>query len=165
MFYGVAWLARNAKGGARAGEADFVVAHPERGALVLEVKGGEIHRDQATGRWTSVDKGHHPHAIHDPFDQVRASKHALIDKLHEHPVLGREHLPVGHGVVLPDCANPHRPLTPDALPEITVFADDMPRVGERVARMLRYWCHQAAVPSRPTASFMPALKEAPRSQL
>ena len=74
----------------------------------------------------------YPHPIHDPFDQVRASKHALLEKLKEHPALGHARVPAGHGAIFPDCATPHRPLDPDAVPQITVFADDMPRLGDRV---------------------------------
>ena len=40
VFYSVAWLTKAAGQAARDGEADFVVAHPEMGVLVLEVKGG-----------------------------------------------------------------------------------------------------------------------------
>ena len=51
VFHGVRWLARRRGGGATDGEADFVVAHPHYGVLVLEVKdidrpGGGRARDQ-----------------------------------------------------------------------------------------------------------------------
>jgi hypothetical protein len=159
VFYSVAWLSRNPRSGAHEGEVDFVVAHAERGVLLLEVKGGRICRDQGTGRWTSIDRAGFPHSIHDPFDQVRASRHALIEKLKDHPLFGRARVPVGHGVVLPDCASPHCPLAPDALPEITVFAEDMPCIGERVNRMLRYWKGQATAGGPPNPHFLPALTE------
>jgi hypothetical protein len=38
VFYSVAWLSKAPTAAARDGEADFVVVHPERGALLLEVK-------------------------------------------------------------------------------------------------------------------------------
>ena len=50
LFENVAWLGRTApERGLRDGEADIVVAHPDRGFLVFEVKSGEIQRD-AHGR-------------------------------------------------------------------------------------------------------------------
>ena len=119
VFYGVAWLAATPGTGARDGEVDFVVAHPDMGVLLLEVKGGAISRDGTTGHWTSVDHAGYPHPIHDPFAQVRASKHALLEKLKEHPTLRQSWIPMGHGVVLPDSARPDGPLAPDAPPEIT----------------------------------------------
>lgn len=139
VFYGVAWLTRSAGGGARDGEVDFVIAHQDRGLLLLEVKGGGVCRDETTGRWISVDRAGFPHVIHDPFAQLRASKNALLEKLKEHPKVGHAWIPVGHGVVLPDSACPGRPLAPDALPEVTVFAEDMSRIGECIDGMFRFW--------------------------
>ncbi|MCC6648408.1 MAG: NERD domain-containing protein [Polyangiaceae bacterium] len=60
----------------REGEADFVVLHPERGLLVLEVKGG---RPELAGRaWSRAGK-----AMRDPFDQARRSRYALLDAIEE----------------------------------------------------------------------------------
>jgi len=159
VFYGVAWLARDTRGGARDGEVDFVVAHAERGVLLLEVKGGRVCREAETGRWTSIDRQGFPHPIHDPFAQVRQCKHALLEKLKEHPAIGHAWVPMGHGVVLPDSANPHRPLGPDGPPEITVFADDMARIGERVAGMFDYWNARAAVRRPACPRLVPVLTE------
>jgi hypothetical protein len=46
------------------GETDFVLAHPERGLLVLEVKGGQV--EQRDGRWFSNDVP----LRHSPLDQA-----------------------------------------------------------------------------------------------
>lgn len=60
----------------REGEADFVILHPERGLLVLEVKGG---RPELTGRtWSRGGK-----QMRDPFDQARRSRYALLDAIEE----------------------------------------------------------------------------------
>jgi hypothetical protein len=40
VLHHVRWLEKRQGGRARDGETDFLVAHPEYGALVLEVKGG-----------------------------------------------------------------------------------------------------------------------------
>lgn len=53
----IGWTA--AHRGLRDGEADLLVAHPERGFLVFEVKSGRLSRDQ-TGRWWQGDKHLHP---------------------------------------------------------------------------------------------------------
>jgi len=159
VFYGVAWLSKAAGRAARDGEVDFVVAHPERGALLLEVKGGRVARDGATGQWRSVDRFGHVHPIHDPFAQVRASKHALLHKLQEHPVLRKAFLPLGHGVVLPDSKDPDRPLAPEAPPEITVFEDDLDRIAGRLDGMFAFWSGEVMgrMPSAP--GFLPLLTE------
>ncbi|MDH4225905.1 MAG: NERD domain-containing protein, partial [Deltaproteobacteria bacterium] len=55
VFHSVAWLGKNEKGH-RDGEADFVVAHPDWGALVVEVKGGGISFESQSGKWSSRDR-------------------------------------------------------------------------------------------------------------
>ena len=83
VFSQVHWLARRRSGGATDGEADFVIAHPRYGALVIEVKGGGIRRDAQTGQWFSIDRESAEHEIKDPFDQARRSMYALRDKIRE----------------------------------------------------------------------------------
>lgn len=159
VFYGVAWLSKSRRAAARDGEADFVVVDPERGALLLEVKGGRVCRDGASGKWQSIDHSGHVHAIHDPFAQVKASKHALLHKLQEHPALRSSFISLGHGVVLPDSANPHRPLAPDAPPEITLFADDLDRIAVRVDRMFDFWSGETLGRIRPAPQLVRTLTD------
>jgi hypothetical protein len=60
----------------REGEADFVILHPERGLLVLEVKGGN---PELVGRtWIRAGK-----ELRDPFDQARRSRYALLEAIEE----------------------------------------------------------------------------------
>jgi len=40
VFYSSPWLGTNFDGSEKDGEADFIVAHPNLGLLVIEVKGG-----------------------------------------------------------------------------------------------------------------------------
>jgi hypothetical protein len=158
VFYGVAWLGALGAG-ARDGEVDFVIAHPEGGILLLEVKGGAISRDGTTGRWTSVDHAGYPHPIQDPFAQVRTSKHALLEKFKEHPTLRHVWIPMGHGVVFPDSARPDVPLGPDAPPEITVFAEDMNHIDDCVEGMFDYWRRALERAERPGAGFVAAVTD------
>lgn len=159
VFYSVAWLSKAAGNAAQDGEVDFVVIHPDLGALLLEVKGGSVWREQMTGQWRSTSRSGKLYDIHDPFEQVRASKYALVEKFHEHPSLRRAWVPLAHGVVLPDTPNPARPLAPDAPPEITVFRDDMPRLGDRVRGMFDYWRAQGGRTTPPSRGFAVSLTE------
>ena len=167
VFYSVAWLTKAAGQAARDGEADFVVAHPEMGVLVLEVKGGRIGHDQVSGEWHSTDRGEHRHPIRDPFAQARQSHHALLHKLEEHPVIRRFYIKIGHGVVFPDSANPHRALVPDAEPAIMVFAEDLNHIDECVKRMFEYWHGRVGGAMSIAPGFVQALTEmlAPRFEL
>lgn len=99
IFTNVAWLGRTApERGLRDGEADIVLAHPDRGFLVFEVKSGEIQRD-AHGRWYAGARELKP----SPFDQAMTSMHALVNKLAELPDAPPNFQPIsGHAVALPD---------------------------------------------------------------
>lgn len=119
VFHSVAWLARDPRSGAQDGEADFVVAHPARGVLVLEVKGGRITYDGAAGRWYSNE-----HSIQDPFEQARGNKHSLLAKLKDLPYWRSRWLTIGHAVAFPDVVV-KRDLRLDAPHEIILDARDL----------------------------------------
>lgn len=138
VFYGAAWLGRRADRAPVDGEADFIVAHPDDGLLVLEVKGGGIARDGGTGQWSSRDRTGRVHRIKDPLDQAVRSKHALLQKLRDLPGFPAW-VDAGHGVVLPDSRRSARLLGPAAPSDIVAFADDMDRLGTRVHGMIRFW--------------------------
>jgi hypothetical protein len=89
VIYSAKWLAYVERGRARPGEADFVIAHPERGMLVMEVKGGGIGRDAAADRWYSVDRHGVRHAISDPVEQAKRNYYGLLDKLAAAPASRR----------------------------------------------------------------------------
>lgn len=139
VFYSVAWLSKPQRGSASDGEVDFIVAHPDDGVLLLEVKGGRVARDGDTGKWASIDRYDDAHSIKDPIEQVRKSKFSLLDKLNEHPKWGGRRIELGHGIVLPDCATPNAPLSADAPHEIVAFSADMEDLGSKVRQMYRYW--------------------------
>ncbi len=139
VYYSVAWLSKLERGNASDGEVDFVIAHPDEGILLLEVKGGRVARDGDTGKWASIDRNDVAHPIKDPIEQVRKSKFSLLDKLNEHPKWGSRRIELGHGIVLPDCATPDAPLSADAPHEIVAFAADMEDLGAKIRQMYRYW--------------------------
>ena len=98
IYPNVHWISRSRVGGpARDGETDLVIAHPERGLLIVEVKGGIIRRD-AQGRWYSgTNELKQP-----PFEQARISKYAILGKLREDPEWPDGNPRAGHAVAFPD---------------------------------------------------------------
>ena len=78
------------------GETDFLILHPERGALVIEVKGGGISIKK--GRWQSEDRDGEKHAI-DPIGQASAAKANLHKWLKAK--LGID-VPTDYVIILPD---------------------------------------------------------------
>lgn len=139
VYYSVAWLSKPQRGPASDGEVDFLIAHPDGGVLLLEVKGGRVTRDGDSGRWASIDRYDEAHPIRDPIEQVRKAKFALLDKLNEHPKWGSRRIELGHGIALPDCATPDTPLSADAPHEIVAFSTDMEDLGAKVRQMYGYW--------------------------
>lgn len=60
-------------------EADFLILWPDKGLLVLEVKGGTIRYVAETRQWFSRDFYDKEHLIKDPFEQAsKISIHCWI---------------------------------------------------------------------------------------
>lgn len=116
VFYSRPWLGLTWDGREIDGECDFVVAHPNRGMLAIEVKGGGIEYNPEEERWFSVDRYGCRHNIKNPVAQARTSKHELLRKLREDTAWRGRYIRARHGVILPDC-----------LPSSSDLGADMPR--------------------------------------
>ncbi len=134
VFHSVSWLLREPRSGAWNGEADFVIAHPEWGILVLEVKGGSLRYDARSGRWFSG-----PHPIQDPVRQARRNQHDLMDKLREHPRWPNRPILFGHAVAFPDLEVGAGDLRPDLPREIVLDRSDLRDTRAWLLRVFSYW--------------------------
>lgn len=107
VYYSRPWLGLTPYGEEKDGEADFVVVHPQRGLLVIEVKGGGIFWDPATDVWISQDRNDIRHVIKNPVKQARTSKHVLLDKAKEMNIWPKgRFIRTAHGVIFSDCPTP-----------------------------------------------------------
>jgi hypothetical protein len=117
----------------REGEADFVILHPERGLLVLEVKGG---RPELVGRlWKRGGK-----ELRDPFDQARRSRYALLDAIEERTRrrVHRKMFTHGDVVVFPHCQfTGDLPVNSD--PRIVVDALGVADLSMHIESAFRAW--------------------------
>ncbi|MBI3959018.1 MAG: ATP-binding domain-containing protein [Chloroflexi bacterium] len=138
VFYSVAWLSRSATN-AYDGEADFVVAHPDWGLLVLEVKGGSIGYDAARSAWTSTDRNGAVHTIKDPAGQARTGKHTLHRGLQALPGWNNRWLTLGHAVVFPDVDTGTQSLRLDLPAQIVIDRSGLEQIGERIERAFVYF--------------------------
>lgn len=135
VFHSVPWQAvRHGKQGD--GEADFVLAHPNRGVLVVEVKGGEIELND--GRWTSVSRDGSRHKIRDPFEQAVDSKYSLRSFLEERVPRLEGPPRIGHAVAFPD-VEVDIDLAPNAPREIIADWADLRRGAGWVNGVARHW--------------------------
>jgi hypothetical protein len=133
VFHSARWLVRDVRRGAHDGEADFVVAHPQHGILVVEAKGGLIRYDGAHGQWYS-----NKNEINDPFIQAERNKYSLLEMIKASPGLRDRWIPVGHAVAFPDCVV-DRHLRLDAPREIILDATDLPRIREWVEQTYAFY--------------------------
>jgi nuclease-like protein/AAA domain-containing protein/UvrD-like helicase family protein len=103
VYYSRPWWGISRTGAEVDGEADFVVAHPDKGVLFVEVKGGLVQHDSKTSNWTSTDRFGVTHRIKDPMQQALKSKHELLKKFRAVKGWPAHRVRMRHGVVLPDC--------------------------------------------------------------
>jgi len=138
VFYSFSWIVHRSTRGATEGEADFVVAHPDRGVLLVEVKGGFISYDGARGSWLSRDRDGMTYEI-DPIKQLRASKAALIDKVKSVRAWDGRWLDVGYCVAFPHVDRIACGSTADLPPEVIITRDDFASIQSRLAEIYEYW--------------------------
>ncbi|NLV73435.1 MAG: ATP-binding domain-containing protein [Chloroflexi bacterium] len=131
VFHSVRWLLRDGYSGTRDGEADFVVAHPDKGLLVIEVKGGSIGYDGALDQWSS-----NGNPIKDPFAQAQNNKYSLLSKLKEAPFWRDRFISLGHAVAFPD-VTVRGDLRMDAPREIILDRADMADLPAAIERIYR----------------------------
>ncbi len=137
VYHSVDWVLAGRDGPIQ-GEADFIVAHPEEGVLVLEAKGGALAYDPKTRRWSQSGHSGRHLLDEDPFHQARDEMHSLIDILSAQPGWERWRPSYGYGVAFPD-GSYDAPAHPAAPSEVAIDRGDMGRLAERIREVMRYW--------------------------
>ena len=138
VFYNCNWFDTSSRANRTDGEADFIVAHPKWGFIVLEVKGGQISRDERTRIWRSRDRRGQSFEIKNPVEQARTSKYVILNKVRDLWKGAPPFIRVAHGVILPDSGRPVgiNALGADMPLEIFLFREDMKELGAGVVRIL-----------------------------
>jgi len=116
-------------------EADFVIVHPERGFLVVEVKGGDRIAFRG-GRWHRETGGVLIPLNKDPVEQARTAMFAILDRYKA--FTRQEHFPLNFrfAVCFPDCSDLTGTL-PAFLYEHSVFlAGDLYTLEEKIRLLL-----------------------------
>lgn len=138
IFYNCPWLDTSTPASRADGEADFIVAHPKWGFVVLEVKGGEISRDEHSRIWRSRNHQGQTFKIKNPIDQARTSKHVILRKIRDQWKGSPPFIRIAHGVIFPDSSKPSRldALGADMPLDIFLFREDMKELGSGVVGIL-----------------------------
>ena len=107
------------------GEIDFLLYHPEKGMLVIEVKGGAI--SYRTGQWYQEDRPI------DPVEQAKRNKYAVLKLLQES--LHREiPLKFAHSVCFPSCGV--QEVWPAEAQGIVLTGDGLPYIEHFASKVL-----------------------------
>jgi hypothetical protein len=133
-FYGVAWVAMR-NGQPADGESDFVLAHPDHGVYVVEVKGGGIEYEGRTGHWFSHDRHGQRHPIKDPFEQGRIGALVLRERLLRLRAWAGTDVDPARFVIFPDSGT-KRDLLLHAPRDLIVDASDLDRLPRRLEEIV-----------------------------
>ncbi|HCS74061.1 MAG TPA: hypothetical protein DIW17_09315 [Clostridiales bacterium] len=119
------------------GEADFVVIHPVKGILVIELKSGAI--NYQLGQWTQTNTLTGFTKTISPFVQANKSKFEIIERLNLKLRLGRTPL-VCHAVWFPSfpLITTDR-LPPEAPKEIILDETALSNVQTKIDAVFDYW--------------------------
>ncbi len=136
IFHAISWQVSDLHSGVKDGEVDFVIACPNLGILVMEVKGGSIRYDSTENEWYS-----NVHSIKDPFKQACQSKYSLLNLLKEQPYWSKRWISIGHAVAFPNVVVDGR-LRPDAPREIVLDSTQLKNLSGWVKDVFNYYHRQ-----------------------
>ncbi|HET7686627.1 MAG TPA: NERD domain-containing protein/DEAD/DEAH box helicase, partial [Candidatus Limnocylindria bacterium] len=138
IYRNVAWLEKRPGGEPQDGEADLVVAHPERGVMVVEVKGGGVRRI-GPGQWESTDRNGATHAIKDPFAQATRAMHGLKRTCAKVPAWPAHDVRFTRAVAFPDARYDPHPPPADGPRAIVLDEGQLGHAGERIRDIWDWW--------------------------
>lgn len=146
VLFEVGWILRREEEKAHDGETDFLVCHPKLGYVCIEVKGGGVAFDAATGDWYSVDRHRQKHAINNPISQALKAKYAIRSKLNEHQRwrdLSLGNIVRGHAVFFPDIGDANALSRPDMPATLIGCAKDLRDPQAWIEGVFAFWGNDA----------------------
>lgn len=137
VFHDLSWDDPSLEDSKTAGQIDFVVLHPLRGIICIEVKGGRCSYRADTRTWETVDRDDRRVEIADPFDQARVAARVLVKLLQRQPALKGSFIPAASAVIFPDCNLPRdRTFRADVQRWQILNQDDLFSFGNAIERVL-----------------------------
>lgn len=138
IFYSVHWQAHTASWGVSEGEADFIIAHPDMGIIVLEVKGGGIRYDAVSDQWYSHSEGGNVYPIKDPVEQGRRNHYNLLKNLEALPGWPGGVFNIWHAVCFPDTYTRGKNLKPDLPTEMVIDRQGLEDIQTTIRGLFQY---------------------------
>jgi hypothetical protein len=134
-FHSVSWMISDHADGSKDGEIDFVLCHPEKGIICLEVKGKGI--ECRHGEWSRLYKGRRER-IKDPFKQALDHAHNLRRKIADEKGWANRKLFICHALGFPQVTVHQLALAPDAPAEILIDRHGLDDIEASLERVLDY---------------------------
>jgi len=139
IFYSSHWQKHNVYEGVKEGEADFIIAHPEMGFIVLEVKGGAIYYQAELDQWYSQNRLGVSYEIKNPLDQARRNHYPLIDQLSKLPGWPEGKVNFWHAVCFPDSLKrPGQIFSLDLPNEQVLDSKDLMEIEKSIRNLFQY---------------------------
>jgi len=139
VFYNTYWQKHDHNYGVYEGEADFIIAHPDKGIIVLEVKGGGIQYNSDLDQWYSQDRHGNNHQIKDPVEQARRNHYKLLDEMEKIPGWPGYTVNMWHAVCFPDIRIPQGQFLRADLPREQIIDNgDLDNIDQAVDQMFNY---------------------------
>lgn len=138
VFYSIHWQDHTNNWGVSEGEADFIVAHPDMGIIVLEVKGGGIRYDALTNQWYSHSAGGNVYPIKDPVEQGRRNHYKLLESLETLPGWQKSDINIWHAVCFPDIYTRGKKLRPDLPNEMVIDREGLEDIQNSIKNLFHY---------------------------
>lgn len=135
VFYSLSWVGINEN--RTVGEADFVIAHPTKGILIIEVKSGEI--EYKNGEWIQTNTRSRESKRIEPYMQARKSQFELLDRLNRE--IRDFRIPMMcYGVWFPSIdISEKATLPPEAPREITLDQTNLDNAEKAIDGAFKYW--------------------------
>lgn len=134
VFYSLSWVGVNQE--RTVGEADFVVFHPAKGILVLEVKSGGI---EYKGEWIQTNTKSGVSKRIEPYEQAKKSQFEILDRMMD--AIKDFRLPMMcYGVWFPSINISEKPpLPPEAPREITLDKASLDNAEKAIDTAFKFW--------------------------
>jgi hypothetical protein len=141
VLHSVKWFAKE-KG--TVGEVDFLIAHPDYGVLVMEVKGGEIsmERQSNSTQWYSRSRTGAIYKISDPCSQAERNRRELHKWLSTHPQTRNYQVALFPAVAVPD-SHVDSDIRPDCTQSMFIDMTHLDDLAGRLREIFRYWQSRA----------------------
>lgn len=145
------------------GEVDFLIVHPEKGILDLEVKGGrEIQFNLEKGEIISTDHYDKKHITKDPMRQGERNIFNLINKIIEKGIFNsKSDIPFtyGHAAVFPGVVSDSDFLPSNYLKEAVIDGNDINDLESKIASIFFYWSRKKDTAYFISADILSEIKE------